>query len=354
MFPIAFNEPDLLIWLFALIPLSVLMFFHYKRRFPLVSRLISRDSYQEASSKLRLRYLFSSIFFLLSFAAQISALANPRMGSRLVREFQRGCDLVLAIDISRSMNIRDSPSLETETETETATRLERSVWIAQNLVEVSGNPVGNSILLRFGLAIGKGQGVLAVPVSSDSEAVLSILDALSSSTMSSRGTNLEKLLDAAASGFLENSPAGRQVILFTDGESLAGSLSQSVERLARNDISLIAVGIGSSYGALIPENGDTLAGGESIMVRSSLHADTLRNAAERGGGDYIDGNRDDAVKLIAEKIFPLAENSSWVYREESGAIWHLFVIAGLIFLLLSMSMRKTFSPRRYDFSKGNA
>ncbi|MDR3300944.1 MAG: VWA domain-containing protein [Spirochaetaceae bacterium] len=347
---LVFNEPDVLIWLFMLIPLSVWMFFHYKRRFPLVSRFISRDSNQEDLSKLRPRYLFSSIFFLLFFAAELGALANPRMGSRLVREFQRGCDVVLAMDISRSMNIQDSAFMEGGA----ATRLERSREIAQNLVLESGNLAGNSILLRFGLALGKGRGVLAMPVSADSEAVLSILDALSSSTMSSRGTNLEQLLDAAASGFLENSPAGRQVILFSDGESLAGSLSQSAERLTRNDISLITVGIGSAYGALIPENADTPTGGESTMVRSSLHADTLHSAAARGGGAYIDGNRDDAVKLIAEKIFPLAENSSWVYREEFSAIWHLFVIAGLVFLLLSMAMKKTFSPRRYDFSRENA
>ncbi|MDR3324832.1 MAG: VWA domain-containing protein [Spirochaetaceae bacterium] len=344
------NEPDRLVWLLALIPVAALMFLRYKQRFLLISRLISGapsalNAGGNGASLLRTRYVFSSVFFLLFLGAQIAALADPRMGSRLVREFQRGCDVVLAMDISRSMNVRDAASMPDsgdEAGKNASTRLERSRWIARNLVEGSGDSaVGGSVFLRFGLAIGKGRGVLAVPVSSDGEAVLAVLDALSSSTMNSWGTNLERLLDAAGNGFLEDSPAGRQIVLFTDGEGLEGSLFSSMERLMRDDVSVIAVGLGSAQGALIPENGDAPSGGENVLVRSFLRADALKSAVERGGGAYIDGNRDDAVNLIAEKIFPLAENSSWVFREESGALWHIFVVAGMVFLLLSMAAKKS-------------
>jgi Ca-activated chloride channel family protein len=360
----SFTNSASLIWLFLLIPLAFLYFLHYKRCFPVIARLISdvdggvSNTKSLAARALLRRYLFSSFFFLLFVAALLFALAGPRMGSRLVREFRRGCDIVLAFDISRSMNVRDvgaKRGMETAGTDKTGnsaapSRLERSIIIAREFVEASDDlmlmanlaPSGKSIFLRFALALGKGGGVLAVPVSTDSEAVLPVLDAISSALMTSRGTNLEQLIDAAATGFVESSPASRQIILFTDGEGLSGQLSAAAARAARADITIIAVGVGSEFGALIPESRQPAAGGKNVTVRSFLHSDTLRSAVEHSGGVYIDGNSSDAVRLIAEKIFPLAESSSWVFREESGALTHIFIIAALIFLAVSVLLTQRY------------
>jgi Ca-activated chloride channel family protein len=248
------------------------------------------------------------------------------MGSTYVREFRRGADVIFAIDISRSMNIKDLDDM---------TRMERAVQISENLI----NAMPDGIQLRTGIALGKGNGILAVPISSDSEAALAILNALSSSIMSSRGTNLEKLVDAATDGFIESSPAGRQIVLLSDGEGLSGSLSAACERAKRKDITLIAVGIGSETGALVSENSSQ--DDKNTMIRSFLHRSTLKNAVERTGGSYIDGNSNSAEREIAEKIYPFAESSSWTYREESGSQWHIFLVAAIIFLSLSIGLTKS-------------
>jgi Ca-activated chloride channel family protein len=291
------------------------------------------------------------VFFLMFIATVIFALAGPRMGSKLVREFRRGCDIVLAIDISRSMNIRDARAIpgskdesgDTESGT-AASRLERSLWIAKSLIEASGNytlhsgySTGDEVFLRFALALGKGSGVLAVPLSNDAETLFAALNSLSASSMTSRGTNLEQLLDAAVTGFVDTSPAGRQIILFSDGETLSGSISAAAERAARENIPIIAVGAGSTYGALVPSSGESAApgGGENTMVRSYLHEEALRQMVERAGGVYIDGNANDAVNQIIEKVFPRAKNASWMFREEASELWHFFVLAALAFLALS-------------------
>jgi Ca-activated chloride channel family protein len=349
---LSFTNSALLVWLFSLIPVTLFFFLHYRRYFPVISRLISgiyHDSGTSAKTPaaraLLRRYLLSSLFFLLFVTMTICALAGPRMGNRLVREFRRGCDVVLALDISRSMVVRDAGSGAGTNGTGGApSRLERSITIARDFVEASGDltlmanlaPGGKNIFLRFALALGKGSGILAVPVSTDGEAVLPVLDAVSTSIMTSRGTNLEQLIDAALTGFVESSPASRQIVLFTDGESLSGQTAAAVTRAAQADIMMIAVGVGSVFGALIPESAVPSAGGRNVMVRSYLHDNALRSAVERAGGIYIDGNSDDAVRLLAEKIFPLAESSSWVFREESGSLTHIFILAGLVFLAVSV------------------
>jgi Ca-activated chloride channel family protein len=353
---LSFANDASLIWLLILFPVAALFFLHFRRYFPVISRLIS-GVYDEnetgartpALSVLLWRYILSSLFFLLFIAATICALAGPRMGNRLVREFRRGCDVVLALDISRSMNVRDTDNSANRTDS-TPSRLERSIEIARDFIEAGNDlnlmanlaPGGKNIFLRFALALGKGNGILAVPVSTDSEAILPVLDAVSSSIMTSRGTNLEQLIDAAAAAFVESSPASRQIILFTDGESLSGQTSAAVIRAAQADVTVIAVGVGSEFGALIPESERPSEGGKNVTVRSYLRESALRNAVEHGGGGYIDGNSDDAVRNIAEKIFPLAESSSWVFREESGSLTHLFIIAGLIFLAVSILLTQRY------------
>lgn len=370
------TRPDAFYYLLLIIPLAALLFFNYKRRFSVISAFISggvgggKKQLPLLARKLRLRYLFSSLFFLMFIAAVIAAFAGPRAGIRLVREFRRGCDVIFAVDISRSMLARDCLPLPTAQSgaNNPSSRLERAVWIARSLVAASEDPAimaqlagkrlasgGAQIHLRLGVSFGKGEAVLAVPLTHDTEAIRVLLDALSVETMSSRGTNLENIIDSAAKGFLENTPAGRVIILLSDGEGLSGSPSQAVERAKQRDITVIAVGIGSQAGVLVPENGIaptgapsnassgsasgiTLSGGpdseKKDFVRSYLHEDIMRSAVERADGAYIDGNNNEALRGIAEKIFPLAGASSWILREESGSQWHICVIAALIFLSL--------------------
>ncbi|MDR0526612.1 MAG: VWA domain-containing protein [Spirochaetaceae bacterium] len=324
----------------GLIPLAALLFIHYKRRFPVVSAFVSGQGSRRISAlaiKLRWRYFFSSLFFLLFIAALIAAFAAPRTGTRLVREFRRGCDVVFALDISRSMLARDSVPLNYGSTNSASSRLERGIWLAQSLIAASGDEKimanfaagGASVHLRFGVAFGKGHSVLAVPLTQDLESVRSLLDSLSSDSMSSRGTNLELLISSASEGFLETAPAGRVIILLSDGEGLSGSLVHAVEQAKRKDITVIAVGLGSPAGMLVRETGEQDNGD---FVRSFLHSDALRGAVERFGGFYIDGNNDGALRLLAEKIFPLAGASSWIFREENGSQWYICVIAALVFL----------------------
>jgi Ca-activated chloride channel family protein len=322
---VTFEKPEFFSLLFALIPLIVLMIINYKLRFLRLCRLIKALS-PASTVKFRLRYFFSSLFFIIFFVCTVLALADPHSGSRIVRELRLGTDVILAFDLSRSMNVRDAAPLAANL---SASRLERAVKTAAVLLENFHTPDDASRNVRFGAVIGKGSAVLAVPLTDDSEALWGLFDNLNSDAMTSRGTDLEKLLDTAADSFVSNFPTGRVVVLFSDGETLSGALNSAVDYLREKDITVFTVGEGSAYGARVPDT----------TVTSLPRRDVMETIAARTGGAYIDGNAEDAAILLAQRLRSPAIlsglESPWVFREEKAAQWFMFIILAFLSLALS-------------------
>ncbi|MDR1374602.1 MAG: VWA domain-containing protein, partial [Treponema sp.] len=225
---IGFDNPRLLFGLFIVIPALGFALLHYYRRRSLLD-LLSRSAPAGGVREIRLRFIFSYCFFVLFLCLMITALAGPRWGTRVVPEMRRGVDVVLALDLSRSMDVEDLPPSLGVPGGEGLSRMRRGAAVA-------GELVGASPGIRFGIAIGKGSGILAVPLTDDTEAVVNFLDALSGAVVTGRGTNLEKLLDAACSAFQDMLPTRREIILVSDGEPLSGSLNAALDRAKAADI----------------------------------------------------------------------------------------------------------------------
>ncbi|WP_010257905.1 vWA domain-containing protein [Treponema primitia] len=339
----SFDNPRVLLALFLLIPAGFLAFLHYRKR-RAVLNFLSRDSGDKLVSNLHFRYLVSTAAFTLFLACVIIALAEPRGGTRLVSETRRGVDVVFAIDLSRSMDVRDiSPG--------GPSRLSRAASLVVELVNnpwfTSRNLGAGASGVRFGAAIGKGKGVLALPLTEDTEAIRAFLSSLSGSAITGRGTNLESLIDAAAGAFQDAFPSRRRIILLSDGESLGGSLGDALDRAADADITLITVGLGSGEGGAVPLGNAAMLGEDGHPVISYLQDEVLRNAAERTGGIYVDGNRSNAAAQLANYLASLAAPGSLGsgttvkgFRRETRDLGYIFVIAALIFLGISKIMEK--------------
>jgi Ca-activated chloride channel family protein len=331
-----FDNPRLLFALFIVIPAFGLACFHYYRRRSLLG-LLSVPA--EGIGEIRRRFIFSVLFFVLFLCLMITALAGPRWGTRVVPEMRRGVDVVLALDLSRSMDVEDLPPSLVDGPGGLS-RMRRGAAVARELVSASPG-------IRFGVAIGKGNGILAVPLTDDTEAVINFLNALSGSAVTGRGTNLEKLLDAACSAFQNTMPTRREILLFSDGEPLSGSLSAALDRAKSADIRVIALGLGSEAGAPVPLGGDFLQGEAGAPVLSSLRSGALRSAAERTGGLYVDGNRGDAGTILINHLASLgAAEAARGFRREPRPRWHLFVIAGLAALGIAKFLEKGYGRKR--------
>ncbi|MDR1596234.1 MAG: VWA domain-containing protein [Treponema sp.] len=351
----SFDNPRMLLALLLLIPGGFLAFFHYRKRRAVLS-FLSRDAGDGIVSSLRFRYLISVLAFIFFLGCVIIALAQPRGGTRLVSETRRGVDVVFAMDLSRSMDVRDvspggGPS-RLDRASSLVVELVNNPWFtSRSLGALTGD---NAVTagIRFGIAIGKGMGVLALPLTEDTEAILGFLPGLSGSVITGRGTNLESLIDAAAAAFQDAFPSRRRIILLSDGESLGGSLTDVLDRAAAAEIGIITVGFGSKEGGVVPLGNDPLLGDDGHPVISYLQDETLRNTANRTGGIYIDGNHGSAAALLANYLASLAIPGNAVsgagnagttvkgFRRETRDLSHIFIIAALVFLGISKITEK--------------
>ena len=352
----SFDTPALL-GLLALTVISIpVLFIRYRKTrdgialFAAAAPSPERDTLQR---ELKLRIIISDGFFLFFTGFLIVAMAGPRWGERIVADYRRGVDVVLAFDLSGSMNVNDCPPLPGGAAAGIS-RFERGIGIAREFAASMDD-------VRLGTAIGKGKGVVAVPLTYDSETVHSFLFSLDNQAVTGSGTNLESLINAASSSFQDSIPSRRLVVLFSDGENLSGSYQAAVEKARRAGISVSAVGLGSDEGGQVPAErgpaapGGILLGTDGTPVISARQEGALKNGAERTGGVYIDGGRNDAARLLVNYVNTISTESRLSgRRRESNPRWQVFVLAAIACLggarIMGFSRRK---PGESRHSKEN-
>jgi Ca-activated chloride channel family protein len=282
-------------------------------------------------SAIKKRVAASSVFFGLFLVSCIIALASPRRGAMQPPGMgSRELDVVIALDVSRSMDIQDGAQTNGFiSDNASLSRLQRGVSLARDTA--AGLPD-----FRFAAAVGRGRALLTVPLTRDSNAVINFLDAVGGGFTSGRGTNLENLLDAAAGAFQDSSPSRRYILLVSDGEALSGSFRSAVERCKRNNIAIIALALGSDAGQSVP--------GQEHLT-SSRDQKTMRMAADLTGGLFVDGNRGDAQGIIAgylRSLSPLRGNGA-----DDTSRWFIFIIIAIVcygasrLVMLNFKLTKT-------------
>lgn len=299
--------------------------------------IVSHSKKKKLSKELEKKLRYSAFFFRLFLVFVIIALAGPRWGMGFAAsEYRRGLDVVFAIDVSRSMDIRD-----VQTGGYAQSRLERGLSIAKECITtVTG--------VRYAAAIGRSRGYLTVPLTHDSEAPLVFLEALDKSSMTGRSTNLEALVDAAANAFQSTSPARKVIVLISDGESHSGVLRNAINNCVRDDIIVIAAAVGSDEGRQISAQANEQGSiAQSDMVISRRDAAVMRAAAERTGGIYIDGNREDAASVLSSHLLSLSqETESQNSKQEPKQRRTLFIILSLISFTISKFVTRNFHTKR--------
>ncbi|MCL2213812.1 MAG: VWA domain-containing protein [Treponema sp.] len=315
-----FDHPVILFAFFIFIPLVVFDIINDKKMSGSSKRkqlFKERQLTDGLNKKLRI----SVFLFRLFLAFAVIALAGPRWGTGFTpSEYYRGLDTVFAIDISRSMDIYDLNISNPYTGLPYS-RLEYGLRIArETITSLSAS--------RYAAAIGRGKGYLAVPLTYDSEAALVFLESLDGSSMTGRSTNLESLIEAAYSAFQSSSAAHKAIVLISDGESHTGVLRNVLNLCANEGIIINTVAVGSDEGRQIyslPDNP------ESPLVISRRDSALLRNLAERTGGIYIDGNREDASFVLSSHLLSISpEAQSFSVKTETKQRRTFFIILALI------------------------
>jgi len=313
---LAFDNPWILLGCVIFIPLA--LFNHFSAH--------GKQAKKNLPGNLRKRLFASRFFFRLFLVCILIAMAGPRWGDEqapdsttlptgLPGEYRRLLDVVIAIDVSRSMEITDGQNGE-------VSRLERGLAIVKEASDrVYAMTAGSASGIRMGAAVSRNRGIVAVPLTWDSEAVFAFMDAAGSS-MTGKGTNLESLLDAASSAFQPSHPSKKLVLLVSDGEALSGSFKAAVNRCKQNGIAVTAIAVGSDEGRRISAEGEII---------SRRDAGAMRMAAGQTGGLYIDGNRQDASGTLAGYLRSLTQGlEPHGSKNERKARWFIFAMLAII------------------------
>lgn len=260
---------------------------------------------------------------LFALAFLVVAAARPQWGASEVEVEQEGIDLVVALDISRSMRAEDLvPS-----------RLGRAkVEIGELIESLDGD--------RIGLVFFAGAAFPQCPLTVDYAAARLFLDQADPDMISAQGTDIGAALQTALELFGEEGGRTRVVLLVTDGEDFAGQTDAVLRRLRESAVVLYAIGLGTAEGAPIPEvdahgaRTGFVRDGQGRVVLSRLEEGALLELVRAGGGVYARaGSAGLDLSRLRDEIRSLegeAYRSQRVVRYRERYAWPLAIALSLL------------------------
>lgn len=277
MSPLGFGAPGYLVGLVLLVPVAIWLVLREQRHQRDALLLFGDESLLAHSSFLptRARRGAGSAFRVAVVALLLLALARPQLGERDAGMAHSGRDLLVLLDLSRSMNATDTG----------ITRLSIAKQTVAGVLAASPHN-------RVGLIVFGGSAFLQLPLTTNYAAFQRFLTAASTDDLGDPGTDLSTALMAAATAFEHEGERGYQsVFLLSDGESGPGEIGPALDRLSRAHIPVFAVGVGSAEGSPVPA--DSSEAPErwhrdhiGRIVTSRLEEGDLRRASRQTDGMY--------------------------------------------------------------------
>ena len=265
-----------LLYAYLLLPgLAALEWWAAARRRRALDRFGERGRIDRLTSVASRRRIGRAVLRLAAVALLATALARPQFGDRVETVRRAGQDVVVALDLSASMEAGDvAPS-----------RLAAARLAVGRLIERFDGD-------RIGLVAFAGAAFVQSPLTLDYAAATLFLNAMEPDLVPVPGTDLGRAIEVALDGFGDPGERSRQIVVITDGEDHEGALDAAVERAVDEGVRIHAVGMGSTAGVPIPgfdENGAPngfLRDAEGSVVTTRLDDVTLQRVADRTGGAY--------------------------------------------------------------------
>jgi len=220
-------------------------------------------------------------------------LLHPQWNKKEQIVAQKGRDLFIALDVSRSMLAADcAPN-----------RLECAKAKIKKLVQ-------SLSCERVGLLLFSGTAFIQCPLTSDYGAFFTFLDAVDVETIASGTTALDQVIKKVleAYGSMEARKT-KLLAIFTDGEDFSSNLQQIKQQAQDQKLHIFTVGVGTTQGAPIPqlnEHGKQIGhikDKKGSVVISHLNEGILYNVSESSGGTYVPISSDDSdVKKIVRQV----------------------------------------------------
>lgn len=285
------ENPEMLYLFLALIPvLLAFLWFMFWRASALQRFADNKLLEQLAFDKPRHKYQIKFILISLAIASLVIAAANPQIGTKIEKVKRQGVDLIVALDVSRSMLAEDiKPN-----------RISRSKLFISKLID-------NLQSDRIGLIVFAGNAYLQMPLTIDYSAGKLFLNTLSTDMVPKQGTAIGESVRLAMESFETGKEKNKALLIISDGEDHEGDALEAIADATKAGIVIHTLGVGSAKGAPIPVSENTPGkykrDKEGNIVLSKLNETMMQKIALEGNGKYFrlsSGN--DGLEGILQEI----------------------------------------------------
>jgi len=319
-----FGSP-LFFWLFFCIPVLVGLFiFVHQRKQAALNRFASLHLMKRLTPEgILRRQVLKWVMFLLFVLFAVLALVRPRFGVKMEMVERRGVDVIVALDISKSMLAEDiAPN-----------RLERAKYEIARFIDLCKGD-------RVGLVVFAGESFVQCPLTLDYGAAKMFLNVVTTDWVQVPGTAIADAITQSAEAFKSQKNKSKVLIVLSDGEDQEGNAEEAAKKAAAQGIKVYTVGVGSESGSPIPLNGSKgnvtyKKDNAGNLVMTRLNSMMLEKIAMEGNGKYFHAGTSLDMANIYQEIAKMEKNELGTDRMnifEEQYQW--FLMIAFIFLML--------------------
>ena len=263
--------------------------------------------------------LVPEIILSLVITLTLVALARPQKTNDKVEQWTEGIEIMLAIDISQSMQIEDF----------TPNRLEAAKDVARDFIK-------GRIQDRIGIVVFSGDAFSLAPLTTDYELLNAYLNEINFDMIENRGTAIGSAMAVVTNRMRESESKSKVCILLSDGDNTAGNIDPitAAELAAAYNIKTYSIVVGKE--GLVPFGKDYF--GRPHMVENTVDESTMRKIAEIGSGEFFRATDNQALIQVFKKIdlYEKAEIKETRFKDTSDYYFIYLRWAILLFLLWLM------------------
>jgi Ca-activated chloride channel homolog len=316
-------ENTFFLWAILLVPILFIsrwaLRHYFNQKLPVA--LLKSDLTTSPLTWIRLlpEFILSIVLVLM-----LTALARPQKTNEKVEQWTEGIDIMLAIDISQSMQIEDfKPN-----------RLEAAKDVARDFIK-------GRLQDRIGIVVFSGDAFSLAPLTTDYDLLNSYLNDINFEMIESRGTAIGSALAVVTNRMRESESKSKVCILLSDGDNTAGNIDPitSAELAAAYEIKTYTIIVGKE--GMVPFGKDYF--GRPNMVENTIDETTMRKIAQIGGGEFFRVTDNAALKSVFDRIdqYEKAEIKESRFKDTAD-YYYIYLQWAVIFFLIWLLLKSTF------------